>query len=763
MTAVARLFLVTIAIATVASVAWAGPQGAIAGRVADARDGRALAGAIVESLTTGAAILTGDDGAFRLDGLPGGQTRVRVRRDGYAVVEVTVMVDANAEASILTVELVPSELRLDETIVVTASRDEQLVASAPRATSVVPAEELSRTTPRTMPEALGRAPGVWVQKTNHGGGSPFVRGLVGNQVLVMIDGLRLNNATFRYGPSQYLATVDPSVASQVEVLRGSGSVQYGSDALGGVIQVRNREPRFSAAESRTGGGVNGRLMTQGMEQSLQVAVDHASPAFAATASAAVRGFGDLVAGGDLGKESPSGYREVSGDLRARWKLGATRDLQLVYQHVHQDDVPRYDQVAQRGYARYAFDPQVRQLAYARIGQQTPGPWPGLVTFTGAWQRSREGRERQRQGSTVLTIEEDLVDTWAATGEWRAAPGRGWTIMAGGEIYRDRVGSWREDRDSACGCAVPRRGQFPDGATAVNAAAFGLAHLDTSRLTIDAGTRYTWTRLSAHDAIFGDVALAPGALVGSAAALVPMGAGLSGYAGVSQGFRAPNLDDVSTLGPFDFGVEIPASDLVPERSLSVEAGLRLRARTAVVSAAVFRTDLADLIDRVRVASPRPDLDLRDERVYQRANVGEAYIRGLEADGEWAVAPRTAVFGHVAYAFGQNTTLDEPVRRIPPLNGLIGVRHDGTRGWWMQATLQMAGLQDRLASGDRDDHRIPPGGTPGWEVVDIYAGLAVGRRLSWSLGLLNLLDEAYRVHGSGIDGYGRSVRLGIEVRF
>jgi hemoglobin/transferrin/lactoferrin receptor protein len=69
------------------------------------------------------------------------------------------------------------------------------------------------------------------------------------------------------------------------------------------------------------------------------------------------------------------------------------------------------------------------------------------------------------------------------------------------------------------------------------------------------------------------------------------------------------------------------------------------------------------------------------------------------------------GHVAYAFGQNTTANEPMRRIPPLNGLLGLRYEGARGWWLQAALQAAGLQDRPATGDRDDHRIPPGGTPG----------------------------------------------------
>lgn len=82
---------------------------------------------------------------------------------------------------------------------------------------------------RTAPEALAAMPGLFVQKTNHGGGSPFMRGLTGNQVLLLVDGIRLNNSTFRYGPNQYLNTVGVFSIAHVEALRGSGSVQYGSD------------------------------------------------------------------------------------------------------------------------------------------------------------------------------------------------------------------------------------------------------------------------------------------------------------------------------------------------------------------------------------------------------------------------------------------------------------------------------------------------------------------------------------------------------
>lgn len=150
------------------------------------------------------------------------------------------------------------------------------------------------------------------------------------------------------------------------------------------------------------------------------------------------------------------------------------------------------------------------------------------------------------------------------------------------------------------------------------------------------------------------------------------------------------------------------------------------------------------------------------MYQRANVGEAYLHGVETEVRWAAASRVAIFGHLAYTFGQQTTTDQPMRRIPPLNGLLGVRLGTQAERWIEGTVRFAARQDRLASGDRDDQRIPPGGTPGWAVVDVDAGMPAGG-LRLVGGVQNLFDEAYRVHGSGIDGYGRAAWVGARVRF
>ena len=159
---------------------------------------------------------------------------------------------------------VSKEKELSE-LVVSALRTATNRFSTAEAIDVINAKNMGKLQSRTTPEALTNINGVFVQKTNHGGGSPFVRGLTGNQTLLLVDGVRLSNATFRYGPNQYFNTIDPLSIERIEVLRGGGSVQYGSDALGGTIQVFSKNPEFST-QNTFNGRLFGKVTTQGMEQ-----------------------------------------------------------------------------------------------------------------------------------------------------------------------------------------------------------------------------------------------------------------------------------------------------------------------------------------------------------------------------------------------------------------------------------------------------------------------------------------------------------------
>jgi outer membrane receptor protein involved in Fe transport len=223
-----------------------------------------------------------------------------------------------------------------------------------------------------------------------------------------------------------------------------------------------------------------------------------------------------------------------------------------------------------------------------------------------------------------------------------------------------------------------------------------------------------------------------------------------------------VDDLSTLGRFDFGVEVPSPDLLPERSVNYELGFKSRMSRLATAVSVYRNNLSDLIDRVP-AEYQGFRVYEGQAVYRRANVGHAYVRGGEAEMEGRLLEDLAAFGGLTYTYGQQITADEPMRRIPPVFGRVGLRWERPAGLSLGGVLHFAGRQDRLAAGDKADHRINPAGTPGWTVLNVHAGYRFGKRLEVRGGIDNAFDEAYRVHGSGVDGYGRYAWLGAHLRF
>lgn len=747
-------------LACAASPAGAQPSIEVHGRVVDDASGAAVGGARVELLPQNRVAVANRDGTWQFDRVGPGTHTVRVTAEGFEGAAVPVTPGSDV-ISVGDVRLTPRTYRAQESVTVTARRDPARAYDVPRSVTVIDARELERRLPRTTPEALWDAPGIFVQKTGHGGGSPYIRGLIGNQVLVLVDGIRLNNATFRYGPNQYLATVDPANIERIEVVRGAGSVLYGSDAIGGVINIVTRRPAGAGQPLAATGRVSTKLVTGGMEQSGRFAFEVSGPRGGLLGGLSVRNFGDLRAGRGLGVEAPSGYHEVAADVSADVPLADGQRLIAGYQHHRQNDVQRYDQVAVRGFALSVFDPQVRQLGHVRYERVSTSPWARAFRVTGSLQRTTEERRYQPARSEILTTEWDEVLVGGVSLDVQSRPFASVSIVSGVDYYRDTVHSRRRDVRTGSGDAQDRRGLYADGATATSLAVFTHATLTRPRWLLDGGLRVSRIEVSVPDSSIGSAQITPTNVIGSGGAWFTIVEGLRLFGSVSQAFRAPNIDDLSSLGPFDFGIEVPSPGLQPEASISVEGGVKLRTGRAGASLAIYRTSLDQLIDRVPGVfdgSPR----IGDQAVYQKANVGSAFVRGVEADGELSLTSSLMMSGALTYTYGHVPSRDEPLRRIPPVNGLVALRFTPTPPVWIDGGVRFAGRQDRLAAGDRGDHRIAPGGTSGWTVVDIDAGYRFGPRVELVGGIVNLLDEPYRTHGSGIDGQGRSAWVGLNAR-
>jgi iron complex outermembrane receptor protein/hemoglobin/transferrin/lactoferrin receptor protein len=726
----------------------------ITGKVSDAQTGQPLNHVHISVLGTALGTMSYANGDFTIEKLNDGHYTLRVSLIGFETVDQPVVVDSSMYINIA---LTPAVIQLNKLVIVTAQRHETRQFDIPEAISVLNQKQLLQNAPRSTPEALMGLPGVWVQKTNHGGGSPFIRGLTGQQTLILIDGIRLNNATFRSGPNQYFNTIDPQSIAQIEVLRGSGSVQYGSDALGGVVHVLTKNPEFSANGSRFSGSMYTKYMSANMEKSGRAEMEFSSTNVAILGGVALRDFGDILAGGNMGKQKPTGYEQLSGDIKLKARAGSKYLFTGAYQVLNQDKVPVFHKVQLEDFAYNYFDPQKRQLGYAQAEAFYNHPLFKHIKLTAALAQSVEGRIGQKNNSAVITKERDQVNTKAITFTVNSAPSAKWSVESGVEYYSDKVFSSREDVNTEKNENISKRGLYPDGSTASTIALFSLHTYTFNKFTFSAGGRFNAISIAVNENILGKSTIEPKALAGNFSALYALHPKHHLTASINTGFRAPNIDDMGTLGIVDFRYEIPNTNLQPEKSLNMEVGIKSKTERFSSSLALYRTNLTNIISRIRSSTD----SIQGYPVYLKENVAEAYIQGIEAEAEIQLIPNLAAYGSLIYTYGHNKTANEPFRRIPPLNGRLGMYYQYKKAWTKLEWLYAA-KQSRLAKGDIDDNRIAKGGTPAWSILNLNAGYQI-KWLLISAEFHNIFNEAYRTHGSGIDGYGRSYWISTKIQF
>ena len=428
-----------------------------------------MSGVTVQVDHNGRGTTTDAEGRYRLVLEKPGIYRVRFSSVGFSSEVRAVQVDDSL--TVLHVGLQPALIQLNDQVVVTAQRYETPTFERPEALTVLSSRDLARNALRSTPEVLEGQSGVFIQKTNHGGGSPFVRGLTGQQTLLLVDGIRLNNATFRSGPNQYLNTLDPFLLDRVEIARGSGSVQYGSDALGGTINVLTSTPDFSDSPAFHG-SVVGKLASGGMEKSGRLALGVSGPKAAVQGGFSYRNFGDLVGGKGIGKQIPTGYDQYSFDLKSLFQLSPSLRLTAAVQHLRQDSVPVFHKVQLENFAVNQFNPQIRTLVYAKLEGFNDTKWVKSWQITPLAIHTKESRQSRKNNAVRTLNEDDAIRTYGLLASIQSQPTRFWTIQTGAEWYYDRVNSQKQEVEPIWSSAGPQpvqRGLYPDDATMSNLA------------------------------------------------------------------------------------------------------------------------------------------------------------------------------------------------------------------------------------------------------------------------------------------------------
>lgn len=671
-----------------------------------------------------------------------------------------------------------------EPVVVTATLVEAALVDVPYSAAHVSARRIGELQAASFPEALQQQPGVMLQQTARGMGSPFIRGFTGFRNLALVDGVRLNNSVFREGPNQYWSLIDALSLDGIDVVKGQGSVLFGSDAVGGVVNALTKGPVYREGPGvYATGGVATRYATA--ERSWMGRIEGSvseADRYGVHVGVTGRTFGDLQAAGQ-GRLPNTGYDELGVDLKMELFLEPETKLILAHNQFHQDDVWRTHRTI---YAvpfagsdvgeelAHVFD-QDRYLTYVRLESDRDCGWLQHYDVTVSHQRMSEERRRQRSGGRA-DLEGFDVDTWGIAANFRSESPLG-TLSYGASYYYDDVGAFRVSRSSD-GTEVGAQGPVAD---ASGYHLLGVYLQDEIRLSdsleLILGGRYTYAKAEAgqiEDPQSGRVYSESDAwqdLSGSARLQwsVDEAKRLRFFGGVSQAFRAPNLSDVSR---FDVArsdeVEVPAAGLDPEEFVNYEVGVRWVDDKVSASVAYFYTYIEDLIVRA------PTGNLREDQVeVTRRNGGSGFVQGIEGSLSVKLTDDWTLFGNLTWQEGDvegfptasKKKVTEPFSRLMPLTGLAGLRWDSPgRRWFVEGTVQMVDDATRLSTGDRNDtQRIPPGGTPGYTVATLRSGWQVNEALLLTAAVENFTDEAYRIHGSGVNQPGVNFEFGAQVRF
>lgn len=659
--------------------------------------------------------------------------------------------------------------------------DRSLYEVAPLAT-IVDREAIREKLPSDMAQALQNEVGVLMQQTARGQASPFLRGLTGQQVLILVDGVRLNNSVFRAGPNQYFNLIDPGSVERIEVVRGPQSVLWGSDALGGVINIVTR----SAARDRghyAGGSFVQSFSTADTASYSRANVEGWVSHSGVFAGGSYLNVNDLDRGGGLGRQPFTDYDQYAGDVKFSYLLDDDTLLTVVCQHFEQSDLPRSDRFAPFVYGPPAgqprptwFDPQQRDLAYIRLQGLAINGLFDAYSATVSYSRNKEGSEEIRSATRTDLSEFDLNTlggnlTLARDLDWL---GR---LTYGADYYDDDVDAVRDRLNPLTNQSTATNPQFPDDSRYQRAGAFLNWDVDpTERLNANAGVRYEMADTAGTlNAVQGTPTPFQRSYQGwiSSAGLVyevtPM---LHLVGDVSEGFRAPNLDDLTADNPvLQNAQDLPSLDVQPERARTYEVGLKLDAPRLRLQVCEYWTDLQNNILRQAVdaqGNPVPNVVgpygtlIPGSSNFIRDNF-DSYLNGTELAAEYLLPDGWSVYGNFWYTYGQDLERDEPLSRIPPTQGYLGVRwRDACRRQWLDVYTWLVARQDRYSAQNNIDARFPVGGTPGYATLNLRMGTTLGccdqHRLS--LNLENITDTYYRVLGSGVDGPGFNAVFGYE---
>lgn len=733
----------------------------------------------------------------------------------YLGYDETYFTKAQIEKAKFMLVMKPSDQLIEEVLIVGRTNANSL--DLPFQVETIDSKEIRLNQAQTSADAIEKTGSVYVQKSQMGGGSPILRGFEANKILLVVDGVRMNNAIYRSGHLQNAITIDPAILNRAELIYGPGSLLYGSDAIGGVIHFRTKNPLIDAEKFT--GEAYARYASANNERSAHVNFSLSNQKnLAALSSLSISNFGDLRTGAnrsddypDWGKRFEYVVRENDQDIIVQnedpniqvgtsysqldflekiiFQANSKLRVGLNMQYSISTDIPRYDFLSeyrngQLRYAEWNYGPQARFLLSPYLEYNSSNKFFDMMMINSSYQRVNESREVRNFGSNLFTVQLEKLDIYGLNVDFRKTFPNNSLIEYGASFYFNDLSSTSVAQDIVTNEFDPNfLTRYPSGGSGMlQNGVYAHHRMDLIKdvLFWNAGLRWSLQTTNfiynSTDAIVWPDNYYSG-ISNTNNSLVWMN-GLNYRKNnwqikflAGSAYRAPNVDDLAKIRVKVDEITVPNPELIPEKTNNAEININYTNKNFKFGASAFYSSIRDII--VRRAFTLPDgsdtyISGPDTlAVTANVNAKQGKVRGLSGQFEYNATKALSVAASINYTLG--TSLDEtetesPLDHIPPLYGKAQIKY--SKGNWENSLVMRyngtKAIQDYGGTADNPEYALPEG-TPSWQTFNLYTSYLLNNNWTFRLSLENILDTHYRTFASGLSAPGRNLILSVNYKW
>ncbi|GAB7087958.1 TonB-dependent receptor [Marinifilum fragile] len=706
-----------------------------------------------------------------------------------------------------TVRLLSNIFPIQE-VVVSANKWEQNIKEVPLKVHRIDKNEIARVNSQTTADLLKSCNQVYIQKSQLGGGSPMIRGFAANRVLLVLDGVRLNNAIYRNGNLQNVISIDANSLESAEIILGPGSIIYGSDAIGGVMDFHSIKPLYSTSgKTNTKFRYKNRYSSANNEVMNHVSYNVGKESLSFAGSVTYSDFDDqkmgshgpdeylrneyvirengtdkIISNSDPKTQKQSGYNQFNLVQKIRYKASENTDLLYGFHYTTSSDIPRYDRLIQyKGdylkYAEWYYGPQKLQMHNFQLALKKANLLYDSFKLTTAFQNYKESRYDRKFSSASKRSRSEKLNIYILNADAEKKLSKSTHLFWGAEMTYNRLRSKGHSTNIETNDFEEIASRYPDKSKYSSLAVYSnIKRKLNSNWTLNTGIRYSHIWINSeldntyYNFPFTKLDLSTGALNGGIGVTYNSDLGWDFKLNASSGFRAPNIDDIGKVFDSEPGkVVVPNKDLKPEYIYNVDFNVSKNFNQKFfIDINAFYSFLDDAMIRSDYSFDGGNTIIYDgveSEVQAIVNADNAKVWGINFQCIAKINQNFSATANMNYNNGEYKD-GSPVRHVAPVFSSFKLDYKSNKLFSNIALEYNAKIAYKdLAEVEKDKPYLYASDkngnpySPEWLIVNWNNNFQLSKSINLNFSIENLFDKRYRPYSSGIAGVGRNYVVGV----